>query len=114
MTNSQSSLIKGSFRREMLRRDRFTPRNRSPSTVVEYYGTIGFLKAGLLLADRITNGFPNLRGRDPGTRGRPWGLMAFFARAGAKSAERHLLNGIDTSVWNPATDPNIASNFQFR
>jgi starch synthase len=75
---------------------------------VEYYGTIGFLKAGLLFADRITTVSPTyaveIQAPEAGM-----GLDGLLrARANQLSG---ILNGIDTSVWNPATDPNIASTF---
>ncbi len=75
---------------------------------VEYYGTIGFLKAGLFFADRITTVSPTyaveIQMPDEGM-----GLDGLLrARASQLSG---ILNGIDTSVWNPATDPQIASTF---
>src|SRR5262249_11921793 len=73
---------------------------------VEYYGTIGFLKAGLQFADRITTVSPtyaaeiqtpeNGCGIDPLLR----------MRANALSG---IINGIDVEEWNPATDPRIPS-----
>ena len=75
---------------------------------VEYYGTIGFLKAGLRFADRITTVSPSyaIEIRTPeGGMGLD-GLLR--ARAAAVSG---ILNGIDVAVWNPATDPHLAARF---
>ena len=75
---------------------------------VEYYGSIGFLKAGLLLADRITTVSPTYADEirtDPGGMGLG-GLLR--ARGAALSG---ILNGIDTAVWDPATDRHLAATY---
>jgi starch synthase len=75
---------------------------------VEYYGTIGFLKAGLRFADRITTVSPTYAVEIQ----RPDGGMGLDGLLRARSSVlTGILNGIDTSVWNPATDPHIASRF---
>jgi starch synthase len=75
---------------------------------VEYYGAIGFLKAGLRFADRITTVSPTyafeIQGPEAGM-----GLDGLLR--GRKDRLSGILNGIDTLVWNPATDARIASNF---
>ena len=75
---------------------------------VEYYGTIGYLKAGLALADRITTVSPRyaMEIRTPEFGMGLDGLLRL--RAGVLSG---ILNGIDTQYWNPATDPYLASPF---
>lgn len=78
---------------------------------VEYYGTIGFLKAGLQLADRITTVSPTyaleIRGAEAGM-----GLDGLLrARGDALSG---ILNGIDTAVWDPATDTHLAARYDAR
>ena len=75
---------------------------------VEYYGAIGFLKAGLQFADRITTVSPSYAveiQQDEGGMGLG-GLLR--ARSDVLSG---IINGIDTSVWNPGTDRCIASTF---
>jgi starch synthase len=75
---------------------------------VEYYGGIGFLKAGLALADRITTVSPTYSAeiRTPeGGMGMD-GLLRHRARD-----LRGILNGIDDVVWNPATDPHLPATF---
>jgi starch synthase len=78
---------------------------------VEYYGAIGMLKAGVLLADRITTVSPTYAAeiRTPAGGMGMGGLLA--ARAGVLSG---IANGIDTNVWNPATDQLIAATFDAR
>jgi starch synthase len=75
---------------------------------VEFHGSIGFLKAGLQFVDRITTVSPTyaleIQEKEQG--------MGLDGLLRERSTDlRGILNGIDTSVWNPATDPNIASRF---
>jgi starch synthase len=75
---------------------------------VEYYGRIGFLKGGLALADRITTVSPTyaleIQGSEMGM-----GLDGLLRhRADALTG---ILNGIDTAVWDPATDPHLAARY---
>src|SRR5262245_57415454 len=75
---------------------------------VESYGNIGFLKAGLQFADRITTVSPTyaeeIQSSENGC-----GLDGLLrARSAALTGIR---NGIDVEVWNPETDTRIASRF---
>jgi starch synthase len=75
---------------------------------VEYYGGISFLKAGLQFADRITTVSPTYA-REIQQADAGMGLDGLLrARSNVLSG---ILNGIDTSVWNPQADPRIASPF---
>jgi starch synthase len=75
---------------------------------VEYYGAIGFLKAGLQFADRITTVSPTyakeIQGDEEGM-----GLGGLLRERSRVLSG--ILNGIDISVWNPETDPHIAAHF---
>lgn len=75
---------------------------------VEYYGGIGFLKAGLQLADRVTTVSPTYAAeiQSPAAGMGLDGLLR--ARADHLSG---ILNGIDVTVWNPANDGLIAAHF---
>lgn len=75
---------------------------------VEYYGTISFLKAGLQFADRITTVSPTYAVEIQGDEG-GMGLGGLL-RERSKDLSG-ILNGIDTTVWNPETDPHIAARF---
>jgi len=73
---------------------------------VEYFGGIGFLKAGLQFADRITTVSPTYA-REIQQEAMGMGLDGLLRhRAGALSG---ILNGIDTAVWDPAADPHLAA-----
>jgi starch synthase len=75
---------------------------------VEYCGAIGYLKAGLRFADRITTVSPTYAAEictDAGGMGLG-GLLR--SRRPALSA---ILNGIDEAVWDPATDPHLPAQF---
>jgi len=75
---------------------------------VEYYGKIGFLKGGLLLADRITTVSPTyaeeIQGSEMGM-----GLDGLLRHR--SDAVTGILNGVDTDIWNPATDPRLAARY---
>ena len=76
---------------------------------VEFYGDIGFLKAGLQYADRITTVSPTyaVEIQRPETGMGLDGLLR--VRSNILSG---ILNGIDIAVWNPATDPRIAATYR--
>jgi starch synthase len=75
---------------------------------VEYYGSIGYLKAGLQFADRITTVSPSYA-REIMTPQFGMGLDGLLRRrAGVVSG---IVNGIDDAVWNPATDPHLPQPF---
>jgi starch synthase len=68
---------------------------------VEYFGGIGFLKAGLQLSDRITTVSPTYA-REIMT---PESGMALDGLLRSRAALVHgIVNGIDIDVWNPAKD----------
>ena len=77
---------------------------------VEYYGAVGYLKAGLQFADRITTVSPTYAAeiRTPAHGMGMDGLLR--ARADVLSG---IINGIDIAVWDPARDPHLAATFDF-
>jgi starch synthase len=78
---------------------------------VEYHGTIGYLKAGLALADRITTVSPTYAAEIRTPEG-GMGLDGLLRqRADVLTG---ILNGIDDTVWNPATDAHLAARFDAR
>ena len=75
---------------------------------VESYGGVGFLKAGMQLADAITTVSPTYAGE---IRSPEFG-MGLEGLVLARSNRVHgILNGIDTADWNPATDPHLAARY---
>lgn len=75
---------------------------------VEHYGAIGFLKAGLQHADAITTVSPSYAAEIATPEG-GMGLDGLFrARADRVFG---ILNGLDTDIWDPATDNALAAHF---
>jgi starch synthase len=75
---------------------------------IEYYGDIGYLKAGLRLADRLTTVSPSYAAEIR----RPEGGMGLDGLLRGRADKlTGVLNGIDTTVWDPARDALIAAPF---
>jgi len=73
---------------------------------VEHWGQIGFLKAGLALADSLTTVSPTYAAEIR----TPEGGMGLDGLLRARAHDLHgILNGIDTTVWDPAADPYLAA-----
>ena len=75
---------------------------------VEYYGGVGYLKAGLRLSDRITTVSPTYA-REIMTPEFGMGLDGLLRTRAA--VVQGIVNGIDDTVWNPATDAALAQTF---
>ncbi len=78
---------------------------------VEYYGTIGYLKAGLALADRITTVSPTYAAE---IRTAEFGMGLDGLLRQRAAVVSGILNGIDDEVWNPSTDRFLPSPFDAR
>lgn len=87
------------------------PRKEFHYASLEYHGAISALKAGLVHADLITTVSPSYAEELM----RPefgFGMEGIMVE---RSADLHgIVNGIDTTVWNPATDPAITQNYDVR
>jgi starch synthase len=75
---------------------------------IEYYGGVGYLKAGLRLSDRITTVSPTYA-REILTPEFGMGLDGLLRTRAA--VVQGIVNGIDDTVWNPATDAALAQTF---
>ncbi|MFY9627356.1 MAG: glycogen synthase GlgA [Methylocystis sp.] len=75
---------------------------------VEFYGSVGFLKAGLQFADRITTVSPSYAAEIT-TSEFGMGLEGLL-RARASDVVG-ILNGVDEDVWNPNKDARIPVNY---
>ncbi len=76
---------------------------------LEFHGDIALIKAGLLHADRLTTVSPT-HAREIRTPEAGCGLEGLL-----ETRSEHLtgiLNGIDTTTWNPATDPLLTHHFE--
>ena len=82
------------------------PRSGFTEAGFEFWGQIGALKAGIVWADRVTTVSPTYAA-ELMTPEYGWGLDGVLrARDDAFSG---ILNGIDTEVWDPSRDPEIAT-----
>lgn len=75
---------------------------------VEFWGQVSMLKAGISFCDAITTVSPTYA-REICSPPLGMGLHGVLqARAGFL---RGILNGVDTAIWNPATDPLLPQNY---
>jgi starch synthase len=76
--------------------------------MLEYYGNLSFLKAGLVGADVLT-AVSRTYSKEIQTEEHGCGMHGVLQE---RSDDLYgVVNGIDTQVWNPATDSHIAANF---
>ena len=74
----------------------------------EFYGDFSFLKAGIRYADKITTVSPTYA-REICTPEFGCGLDGLLR---ARSADLvGIMNGIDSDLWNPASDPHLARRY---
>ncbi len=78
---------------------------------VEYYGGVGFLKAGLQYADAVTTVSPSYADEIRTPEG-GMGLDGLLRARG--DAVLGIVNGIDTREWDPSTDLALASPYSHR
>ena len=84
------------------------PANAFRVEAAEFHGMVGYLKAGLALADAITTVSPSYAAEIQ----TPEFGMGFDGLLRHRTRNLHgILNGIDDAIWNPATDSLIASRF---
>ena len=88
--------------------DLFLPPHAFAIDGVEFFGAISLLKAGLQFADRITTVSPTYAAEIQ-TQDHGMGFDGLLRRRAADLSG--ILNGIDTTVWNPATDPLLATRY---
>lgn len=75
---------------------------------LEFFGKVNLLKGGILFADAIST-VSHTYSREIQTKEFGFGLEGVLAKR--KEVIFGILNGIDYSIWNPASDPYIAANF---
>jgi len=76
--------------------------------LLEFYGRASALKGGVVFSDVITTVSPTYA-REIRTPAAGFGLDADLRARG--EAVVGILNGVDYSVWNPATDPFLPHNY---
>jgi starch synthase len=75
---------------------------------LEFYGNLNLMKGGILYADAISTVSPRYA-KEIQTKEFGAGLEGVLQQR--RRVITGILNGIDYSVWNPATDPHIAANY---
>lgn len=75
---------------------------------LEFYGDFSFLKAGLVFADQLTTVSPTYA-RELQRPEYGCGLDGLLRQRASDLTG--ILNGIDTAVWNPATDPHLLQHY---
>jgi starch synthase len=99
-------LFDGEIRKKLgLWEELFTPEG------VEYYGKVGFLKAGIGLSDKITTVSPTY------AQELMWPEFGMGLEGLLQSRRADLtgiLNGIDLDIWDPQSDKLIAANYSAR
>jgi starch synthase len=90
--------------------DLWLPRHAFTPEGVEFHGDIGYLKAGLRLADRISTVSPTYAQEIQHAGGH--GLEGLLAHR--NDSLRGILNGVDKDIWNPRTDPHLVSRYDLK
>jgi starch synthase len=75
---------------------------------LEFYGKMNFLKAGIVSSDAITTVSPTYA-REIQTPYYGCGLEGVLAER--RDRLTGIVNGVDYTVWNSATDPHLAANY---
>lgn len=75
---------------------------------VEYFGGVGYLKAGVECADVVTTVSPTYAAE---IRTQAFGMGLDGLLNNRSGTVFGVLNGIDMDAWNPATDPSLSSTY---
>jgi len=84
------------------------PRSVFASEGLEFHGKGSFMKAGLYYADQLTTVSPTYA-REIQTSAFGCGFEGLLMRRAPVLTG--ILNGVDYSVWNPATDPHLETRY---
>ena len=84
------------------------PRSTFAPEGLEFHGRGSFMKAGLYYADQLTTVSPTYS-REIQTSAFGCGFEGLLMRRAPALAG--ILNGVDTQVWNPATDPHLECRY---
>lgn len=75
---------------------------------IEFYGRLSFLKAGVRYADKVTTVSPTYA-KEICTPEFGFGMEGVFQARGRDLSG--ILNGIDTELWDPRTDPHLRHHY---
>jgi starch synthase len=107
MMTVHNMAFKGFFGADIFAQLRLPPQAFSVHGV-EFYGGISYLKAGMECADFVTTVSPSYADE---IRTPAFGVGLEGLLNARSDTVFGILNGIDTSAWNPATDPALVQNF---
>ena len=82
--------------------------SRFRSESFEFYGGLNFLKTGVVTADQVCTVSPNYA-REIKTSIHGCGLDPILRSLDDRL--HGIINGIDTTIWNPETDPHLVENY---
>ena len=77
---------------------------------VEFHGLLSMLKAGIQYADAVTTVSPSYA-REICSEEFAYGFAGIMRTTRDQGRLHGILNGIDTAVWNPATDTYLHENY---
>jgi starch synthase len=80
-----------------------------PGGPLEFYGQVNFLKAGLVWSDAITTVSRTYRNEAVMDRQTSLGLEGVLRERQERFVG--IINGVDSSLWSPATSPHISPHF---
>jgi starch synthase len=81
------------------------PKMHYPTGPLEFHGNVNLMKIGIRAADRVTTVSPQYAREIASGDEFGMGLHEDLAAAGDRLTG--ILNGIDTDVWNPESDPHL-------
>jgi starch synthase len=90
------------------------PRLELPQTALdclEYYGGVGYLKGGLVCSDIVTTVSPTYSREILSTE---LGMGLDGVLQARRLALYGIVNGIDSDIWDPATDPLVPTTYDAR
>ncbi len=80
---------------------------------VEFYGDVSLIKAGIFYADQVTTVSPSYA-QEITQAGAGEGLEGLLSTRRDQGRLQGILNGVDLSVWNPATDGYLPHTYSAR
>lgn len=80
---------------------------------LEFYGYLSFLKAGILFADQVTTVSPSYA-EEICRPENGYGLHGLLEQRRSQGQLQGILNGMDTSVWNPESDSLIPCRYSVK
>ncbi len=77
---------------------------------IEFHGGMSMLKAGIMMSDKVTTVSPTYA-NEICTKELAYGFEGVMKKCRDEGRLKGILNGIDTTIWNPEIDTYIAANY---